>query len=339
MLTVDGSFGEGGGQILRTSLALALVAKAELRITNIRARRQKPGLMRQHLAAVKAAAAIGRAEIKGAEIGSKELVFRPSTVEPGDYAFNVGSAGSATLVFQTVLPALLRTSRPCRLTLEGGTHNPMAPPFDFLDRAFLPLLRKMGAPVHTTLEARGFYPAGGGRFIATIEPAPALHPLSLLERGPIVAKRVVATVSNIPAQIAMRELDTAQRILGWEPECFRPDIQKGGPGPGNVLTIDVESEHVTEVFSGFGERGVRAETVAERAAKEAKDYVESGVPVGEHLADQLLLPMALAGGGSFKTFALSSHTTTHIELLRKLLGAKIRVEKAGENAFVVEVGG
>ncbi|HZF48168.1 MAG TPA: RNA 3'-terminal phosphate cyclase [Polyangiaceae bacterium] len=339
MLTVDGSFGEGGGQILRSSLALALVAGAELRITNIRARRQKPGLMRQHLAAVRAAAAVGRAEIKGAEIGSKELHFKPTTVEPGDYAFNVGSAGSATLVFQTILPAFLRASKPCRITLEGGTHNPMAPPFDFLDRAFLPLIRRMGAGVNARLETRGFYPAGGGRFFATIEPTKTLHRIDLLERGEILGRRVVATVSNLTPQIALRELEAAQRVLGWGRECFRPDIQKGGPGPGNVLTIDVESEHVTEVFSAFGERGVRAETVAERAASEAKAYIEAGVPVGEHLADQLLLPMALAGGGSFKTFALSSHTTTHIELLRKLLGAKIRVEKAEEDAFVVEVGG
>ncbi|MCK6592589.1 MAG: RNA 3'-terminal phosphate cyclase [Polyangiaceae bacterium] len=339
MLTVDGSFGEGGGQILRTSLALALVAKAELRITNIRARRQKPGLMRQHLAAVRAAAEVGRADIKGAEIGSKEIVFRPSTVEPGDYTFRVGSAGSATLVLQTVLPAFLRASKPVHLTIEGGTHNPMAPPFDFLDRAFLPLIRRMGAGVSARLEARGYYPAGGGRFTATIEPAPSLHRLNLLERGEILEKRVVATVSNLPAQIAIRELDAARRVLGWEPEHFRPDIQRSGPGPGNVLTIDIMSEHVTEVFSGFGERGVRAETVGERAALEAKAYLDAGVPVGEHLADQLLLPMALAGGGSFKTFALSSHTTTHIELLQKLLGAKIHVEKAGENAFVVEVGG
>jgi RNA 3'-terminal phosphate cyclase (ATP) len=339
MFTVDGSFGEGGGQILRTSLALALVAKAELRITNIRAKRQKPGLMRQHLAAVKAAAEVGRADVKGAAIGSTEIVFRPTAAEPGDYAFNVGSAGSATLVFQTILPAFLRASKPSRITLEGGTHNPMAPPFDFLDRAFLPLLRKMGADVTARLDARGFYPAGGGRFFATVNPAPALHRFHLLERGAIQERRVVATVSNLPAQIALRELDAARSVLGWEPECFRPDIQRGGPGPGNVLTIDVQSEHVTEVFSGFGERGVRAETVAERAANEAKAYVEAGVPVGEHLADQLLLPMALAGGGSFKTFDLSSHTTTHIELLKKLLGANIRVEKADEHAFIVEVVG
>lgn len=338
MLTVDGSFGEGGGQILRTSLALSLVAKAELRITNIRARRQKPGLMRQHLAAVRAAAAIGRAEVKGAEIGSKELVFRPSAIEPGDYTFNVGSAGSATLVLQTILPALLRASGPCRLTLEGGTHNPMAPPFDFLEKAFLPLLRAMGAHVTARLDARGFYPAGGGRFFVEMAPAPELHRIDLLERGAILNRRAVATVCNLPTQIALRELEAAQRVLGWESECFRPDAIRGH-GPGNVLTIEVQSEHVTEVFSGFGERGVRAETVGERAAKEAKAYLDAGAPVGEHLADQLLLPMALAGGGSFKTFALSSHTTTHIELLEKLLGAKIHAEQAGENSFVVEVRG
>jgi RNA 3'-terminal phosphate cyclase (ATP) len=295
--------------------------------------------MRQHLAAVRAAAAVGRADVTGAEIGSKELVFRPAAIEPGDYTFNVGSAGSATLVFQTVLPALLRASGPCRLTLEGGTHNPMAPPFDFLDKAFLPLLRRMGAEVTTELESRGFYPAGGGRFHVTITPSPNLKRADILERGAILARRAIATVANLPTRIAIRELDAASKILGWERSCFRPEVLKDAPGPGNVLTIEVVSEHVTEVFTGFGERGVRAEVVAERAANEAKAYIEAGAPVGEHLADQLLLPMALARGGSFRTASLSSHTTTHTELLKKLLGTKTRAEQDSAGIWFVEVGG
>jgi RNA 3'-terminal phosphate cyclase (ATP) len=294
--------------------------------------------MRQHLAAVRAAGSLGRAEVTGAEVGSKELFFRPTAIEPGDYTFSVGSAGSATLVCQTILPALLRASGPCRVTFEGGTHNPMAPPFDFLDRAFLPQIRRMGADVTAQLESPGFYPAGGGRFHLAVTPPPALGRIDLVERGEIVALRVVATVANLPSQIALRELEAAAGVLGWDRSCFRTQVLKGAPGPGNVVTIEVACEHVTEVCTGFGERGVRAEVVAQRAASEAKAYIDAGAPVGEHLADQLLLPMALAGGGSFRTATLSSHTTTHIELLRELLGTPIRAVETGENGWLVEVG-
>lgn len=162
MLTLDGARGEGGGQVLRTALALSIVTGTPLRIVRIRAGRERPGLMRQHLAAVRAAAAISRAEVEGAAEGSRELVFRPGPVVPGKYAFSVGTAGSATLVFQTVLPALLRASAPSHVTFEGGTHNPLAPPFEFVERAFAPLLRRMGAGLALKLKRPGFYPRGGG---------------------------------------------------------------------------------------------------------------------------------------------------------------------------------
>jgi RNA 3'-terminal phosphate cyclase (ATP) len=335
MFTIDGSRGEGGGQILRSALSLALVTGTPVRIHGIRAGRARPGLMRQHLTAVRAAAEVGRAEVSGAEIGSREVVFRPRAVEPGAYRFNVGSAGSTTLVLQTVLPALATASGPSELTLEGGTHNPMAPPFDFLERAFLPLLGRMGPRVTAHLEASGFYPAGGGRLRVSVAPAP-LTRLELPERGELRSRAVVAMVANLPGAIARRELDAAAAVLGWDASCLRIQVVKGAPGPGNVVTILVESEHVTEVFTGFGEKGVRAEVVAERAAKEARAYLDAGVPVGEHLADQLLLPMALGGGGAFRTGAPSSHTRTQIELLEQMLGARTTVtERAG--AFDVEV--
>jgi RNA 3'-terminal phosphate cyclase (ATP) len=339
MLIIDGSEGEGGGQILRTSLALSLVTLKEVRITGVRKGRARPGLLRQHLTALRAAAEVGRAEVSGAELGSKEVTFKPTAIAPGAYTFRVGSAGSATLVLQTVLPALLCAKASSALTLEGGTDNPMAPPFDVLAHAYLPLVQRMGPRLHAELDARGFYPAGGGRFRVAVEPAAALGRLDLLERGEIRRRSVVATVANILPSVALRELSAAAALLGWEPSCFRPEVLKNAPGPGNVLTITIESEHVTEVVVGFGEKGVRAEVVAERAAREASRYLEAGVPVGEHLADQLLLPMALAGRGSFRTVEPSSHTRTHMALLERILGVRIRAEPVGANAWHIEVEG
>src|SRR5258706_4645554 len=179
--------GEGGGQVLRSSLALSLLTSAPLRISRIRAGRARPGLMRQHLVAVHAATSISGAEISGAELGSTELLFRPGAIRGGDYHFAIGSAGSTTLVFQTILlPLILGTTTPSRLSFEGGTHNPMAPPFDFLERVFLPLLARMGAHVDVALARHGFYPAGGGEWSATVHPVERLQRLDLLERGRIV---------------------------------------------------------------------------------------------------------------------------------------------------------
>jgi RNA 3'-terminal phosphate cyclase (ATP) len=338
MLTIDGSSGEGGGQILRTSLALSLATHTPVRITGIRKGRQRPGLMRQHLTAVRACAKIGHAEIRGDEVGSKEITFSPGEVTPGDYTFEIGTAGSTTLVLQAVLPALLCAKDRSTIRLVGGTDNPMAPTFDFLARAYLPLLSKMGPIVTPELVARGFYPAGGGSFHVTIEPSPSLGRLDLLERGALVKKSVVATVANLPGAIARRELDAANALLGWDAACLRIETLKGAPGPGNVVSIVIESEHVTEVVTGFGEKGRPAEVVGEAAAREALAYLESGVPVGEHLADQLLLPMALAGGGSFRSVAPSSHTTTHLRLLEQILGIRSRVEPLAGGAWLIEVG-
>ena len=204
-ITIDGSEGEGGGQILRTALALSLVTGRPFRIDGIRAGRRKPGLMRQHLTAVQGAAQVSGARVSGGDLGSRTLSFEPSQVRGGEYRLAVGTAGSATLVLQTVLPALLLAREPSRLTLEGGTHNPYAPPFDFLARTFLPILRRMGASIDVRLEMHGFYPAGGGRFAVAIEPCAALGRLSLLERG---ATRVTARaiVASLPETIAKREL-------------------------------------------------------------------------------------------------------------------------------------
>ena len=190
MLTIDGSLGEGGGQILRSSLALSLVTGKPFVIENIRANRKKPGLMRQHLSAVRAAAEVSQARVEGAELGSTRLTFCPGTVRAGDYAFDVGSAGSATLVLQTVLPALLLAEGESNLTLRGGTHNPMAPPFDFLAKSYLPLVNRLGPTVEARLVRPGFYPVGRGEFSVRIQPARQLGRLELTDRGEIRAHRV-----------------------------------------------------------------------------------------------------------------------------------------------------
>lgn len=336
MLTIDGSMGEGGGQILRSSLALSLLTETAIRITGIRAGRARPGLMRQHLLALRAATDIGNAEVSAADVGTTELTFRPRKIRGGDYTFALGGAGSTTLVFQTILlPLLLGTSTPSRLSFEGGTHNPMAPPFEFLKLTFLPILRKMGAEVNVDITHYGFYPQGGGAFTAAVTPG-SLSRLDLLERGETLATRGVALISQIAPSVTLRELDALSGLLRWDRNDCRPHMIEEPRGPGNALQAIVESEHVTEVFTGFGERGVRAEAVAQGVAQETARYLRTDVPVSEHLADQLLLPMALGKGGTFRTLGLSLHTKTQMELL-KLFLSNVRIHVREEAPDVVRV--
>jgi len=342
-LTLDGSFGEGGGQILRTALSLSVATGTPFRITRIRAGRSRPGLLHQHLTAVRAAAAIGGARVEGAELGSQELRFEPREVRPGEYTFEIGTAGSAGLVLQTVLPPLLTAAGPSRLELEGGTHNPSAPPFDFLARCFLPLLERMGPRLGAELLRPGFFPAGGGRMRIEIEPVVRLKPLELVERGPIVRRRARALVARLPRHIAERELREVRRELGWaESECEVEEISDSA-GPGNTLVLEVTSEvgdsPLTEIITAFGRRGVPAERVAGEAVEELRRYLDPQVPVGLHLADQLLLPLALAGGGRFLTLPLSSHARTHVEVIRRFLPVAIRAVEEDEQRVRVEVKG
>ncbi len=337
IIEIDGSRGSGGGQILRSALALSLVTGTPFRMTNVRAGRTRPGLMRQHLTAVLAAAEVGDATVTGAEVGSREITFLPGLVRSGDFRFSVGTAGSATLVFQAVFPALALASGRSTVVVEGGTHNPMAPPFDFLARAFLPLVARMGPRATAVLERRGFHPAGGGRLRIEIEPAPAFGRLDLPDRGAVRERRASATVALLPRDVGVRELDVVRKKLGWPPDGLRVEQVQDSAGPGNAVTIDVVAEHVTEVFTGFGERGVPAERIAARVAREVGEYLAADVPVGPHLADQLLVPMALGGGGSFRTLAPTEHTRTHADLLRSFLGAGIRIERVGERDWQVVV--
>jgi RNA 3'-terminal phosphate cyclase (ATP) len=322
MIAIDGAEGEGGGQVLRSALSLSMCTDQAFRIENIRGKREKPGLMRQHLTAVRAAAEVCGADVSGDEVGSMELTFRPA-VKPGNYGFSIGTAGSCTLVLQTVLPPLLTASGASQIRISGRTHNKAAPPVDFLQRAYLPLVERMGPKVSLELVRHGFYPRGGGEIFATITPVPRLSHLSLMERGSRRAGYAEAYIAAIPLHVAQRELEIVGKMLNWPGEQLHVRGLPNDVGPGNALTISVEHEAVTEVFTGFGEKGVAAEQVAKGAAERARAYLAAPVAVGKHLADQLLLPMALAGGGEFTTLPVSAHFQSHASVIEIFLGCHV----------------
>jgi len=338
VIVIDGALGEGGGQILRTSLALSLVTGKPFRIENIRAKREKPGLLRQHLTAVNAATEIGDAATENATLGATTLTFVPRALRFGDYHFAIGTAGSTTLVLQTILLPLILAGNPSSIEIEGGTHNPTAPPFEFLDAAFLPLLRRMGADVDLELVRPGFYPAGGGKIRVRVTPVSRLRALHIEQRGEIVSRTIRAVVANLPYTIAQREVQTAAEELGWGEECRQAHTVTGSAGPGNTVSVTIASENVTDVFTAFGARGVRAEQVAHDAAKQAKRYINSTAAVGEHLADQLLLPLALSDGGSFTTTPLSSHARTNLDVIRRFLDVRAEVSEISRGVTLVRIG-
>lgn len=326
MIELDGSAGEGGGQILRTALVLAMITGQPFRITRIRANRPKPGLMRQHLVAVQAAARISGATVSHAELGSEQLSLEPGDIVAGDYEFAIGSAGSCTLVLQTLVLALLYAGAPSTVRVTSGTHNDMAPPVQFLQRAYRPLLEAMGARVDFSLERYGFYPAGSGAVVARIEPCKGLHPITLLERGARRAGYAEAFTAGIPPSVGQRELACIGTKMGWSEVQLSAHVLPGDQGPGNAVLITLEHEHVTEVFAGFGAKMLRAEVVAGQALKEARDYIGSGAAVGEHLANQLMLPLALAGGGSFTASTVSRHALTNADVIARFLPVEIGFE-------------
>jgi RNA 3'-terminal phosphate cyclase (ATP) len=321
---IDGSRGEGGGQILRTSLALAIITGRKLRMRNIRAARKRPGLQRQHLACVEAAAQLCRATTNTLDVGSSELVFTPGTEWPGELAIDIGSAGSTTLVVQTVLLPAIVSGKPLHARITGGTHNPLAPPFEFLDRVFLPHLRAMGADVTLTLVKHGFLPNGGGIVELDVKPSAKLKPIELIEAGRIVARRATAICASLPTHVGDRELAVAQERLD-NPACELLEFPKAGPH--NVFMVEVElASGARELVTSHGRKGYPAEDVADDALDDLEDYLEAGVPVGECLADQLLLPLALAGKGRFRTLGpLSLHATTNVETIREFLDVPIDV--------------
>lgn len=326
MLTIDGSYGEGGGQILRTSLALSLVTGKPFKLINIRANRTNPGLQQQHLTAVKAAATISDATVEGDSKTSQSLVFEPGKVKPGTYNFDIGTAGSTTLVFQTILPPLMMCSEKSNLTFTGGTHNPHAPPFDYVNETYVRTLEQFGPVVKLELGRLGFYPPGGGMFSAVVKPVEKLETVELLRRGKTLRRCARSLLVRLSQRIGQKELDYVRNNMpDWGGGELRLDVSDNAVSAGNALTIQFECEYVTETFTAVGTRGLPAEKVAENAVSYARRYTESTAAVGEFLADQILIPFALAGAGSFTADMITSHTETNIDTIKKFLDVDIKV--------------
>jgi RNA 3'-terminal phosphate cyclase (ATP) len=338
LLQIDGNTGEGGGQILRTSLALSCITGQPVHIENIRAKRDKPGLLRQHLAAVNAAVAISHAQVEGNALGSQTLSFRPGKIHSGEYRFVVGSAGSALLVLQTILLPLLHADAPSTVTLEGGTHNTWAPPFPFIEQAFLPLLREMGYKAEVRLERAGFYPAGGGIVVATLTPGGKRHALDIGPRTEILQRVATGIVAHLPRAIAETEVARIREKLELTDADTVVLELDDAPGVGNAVYLNLRTARLTEVFTAFGERGKPATFVADEVVTEARRFLKSEhAAVGEHLADQLLLPMALAKGGVFTTLTPTSHTQTNIEIIRRFLSVDFSLTRTGRIDHLIEV--
>ena len=335
MIELNGSTGEGGGQILRTALTMSMITGQPFRIENIRANRPKPGLMRQHLVAVQAAAAICDADIGAVILGATTLEFVPKPIRGGEYRFAIGTAGSCTLVLQTLLPALLYAQTPSVIHITGGTHNSMAPPAHFLQRAYGRVLAEMGASIDIELKRFGFYPAGGGEIVARVNPAEGLRKIDLLTRGERVRGYAESFVAGIAGNVAQRELECVGTGMGWEASQLLVRALPADQGPGNALLVTLENQYVTEVFCAFGEKMLRAEQVAKKVLGQVRDYLASGAAVGEHLADQIMLPFSLAGGGSFTTNCVSKHATTNAAVIEQFLPIRIRFERMSLHTLCV----
>jgi RNA 3'-terminal phosphate cyclase (ATP) len=324
---VDGSTGEGGGQILRTSLTLSCITGKALHIENIRAARRNPGLAKQHLSCVRAACQTCNGLAQAATKGSQVLDFQPAPIRSGDFHFDIGSAGSASLVIQTILPALFLADKPSTITVTGGTHNPLAPPFDFLNETFLPAIATAGFHGDCKLIKHGFFPAGGGKISFNIRPwqKNTGRTIDLCQKGkePKIQARIYT--AKLPEHIAQR-----QRKLLLQSDLNIRNVEyidvKDSVGPGNCAMIRLRSSERTTVFTAFGERGKPSEEVISEVVSLAKDFLASEAAVDRFLADQLLIYMALAKAGSFTTNELSSHLKTNMEVIKKFLPVNFSVE-------------
>jgi RNA 3'-terminal phosphate cyclase (ATP) len=288
--------------------------------------------------AVQAAARTCGGQLDGADLGSRDLVFHPQQPIAGDYHFDIGSAGSTTLVLQTVLPILLSAAGRSTLTIRGGTHNGMAPPVEFMTDCFLPVLHRIGISAQLTLERHGFYPAGGGAIHVVIHPGQSHAVLNLCERGKTIDRHVEALIANLPAHVASRESQAIKHALHWSHDEV-DEREVAADGPGNALVARLRFANITTVISAFGELRKSAEAVSKECAQQVRRHLASGVPVCEHLADQLLVPLMLGAGGCFRTVAPSDHTRTNASVIAQFAGEVVDFAEQGADNWLVTVRG
>jgi len=336
MKVIDGSQGEGGGQILRSTLALSMCTGTPVRIENIRSGRRKSGLLRQHLACVRASKEISNAKVIGDELGLSTVEFRPGKIKAGTYDFSIGSAGSTSLLFQTVLPALLMADSESKVSFSGGTHNDLAPSFDFIKHCFIPALKSINLDIDAELEAYGFMPNGGGKWTATIKPINGMGVLNMTSIGKIVSRQAVVTQSGISGSVATRELARVKKKLQWADDDLHIK-QVDSIGPGNIISLRVSDGDINEVIDMVGSKKLSAERVTGKAVAAMKRYLNSGAAVGEYLCDQLLLPLALGNGGKFTTLKPSLHSETNIDVIKQFIDCSIETNEVDEDLFEVIV--
>ncbi len=331
VIEIDGSYGEGGGQILRTALAFSTILKQPIRITRIRAGRKHPGLQPQHLKSIEALTTLSNSYAEGNQIGSKTITFFPGEIVPGRYEFDIGTAGSVTLLLQAILLPLSLSQGESRLILKGGTHVEWSPPFHYLTEILLPTLARMGVQVEVELQRWGWYPRGGGQIDLKIEPARRLTPILFNQRGAIKRIYGLSAISNLPKHVAERQREQALRRI--EREChFEAEIEVLPDIPskdqGSFLFIVVESEGGKAGFSSLGRRGKRAESVGDEVVDALKDYIVSDACLDAHLPDQLVPFLAIAHGqSSFTTTRVTEHLLTNLWVIQHFLN--ISLTKSG----------
>jgi RNA 3'-terminal phosphate cyclase (ATP) len=341
MIEIDGSLGEGGGQVLRSSLSLSLLTGKAFKLFNIRARRKpKPGLQPQHLMSVRAAAGIGAAKIAGASIGSSVLNFEPGTIAPGRYRFDIGTAGATSLVLHTIyLPLAWHASGPSEVVLTGGTHVMKSPCFHFLDTTWRAYLERIGLKIRLEMKRPGFYPRGGGEVVAHIQPCSHLESLNLTKRPAITKATGFSAVAGLPEHIAKRQARRAAELLKRKGIAASIELQEWEGGPSSVLGVVFDEAPISTFFYGLGERGKPAETVADDAAEEAIAYAESNAPIDEHSADQLILPLVFADGASeYRVSRITQHLLTNFEVVKRFVEREIYCEGEEGSPGIVRIG-
>lgn len=330
MIEIDGSFGEGGGQIVRTAVSLSALFGTPFRLVNIRRKRSKPGLRAQHVAAVRAVQEISGALVEGAEINSRTLEFRPGKLKGGTFRFDIGTAGATPLVLQALLPPLLFSGTPSHVILTGGTHVPISPPFHFIEQIFLPFLGRLGANVRVRLLRYGFYPRGGGEIEADIEPCKAISPITMTADKGKLAVTGTSAVANLPLSIAERQRSAVLAQLGREGVEAEVDVKVfAAPGPGTFVFLRAEGPVCRAGFSSIGVRGKPAETVGAEAARELLEYHRREGCFDPRLADQVVLYLALARGEStIATTDITLHLITNLAVIKAFAGIEYTVDGA-----------
>lgn len=345
MIEIDGSVGEGGGQILRSALSLSILTQQPFRIEGIRASRPKPGLRPQHLKAVDAAAAISQASVEGASIGSSRLVFKPQKIRTGRYKFDIGTAGSTSLVLQTIFTPLSIASSATSVIITGGTHVAWAPCYHYLDLQWLHFMKLCGFDAQLNMENAGFYPQGGGRIDAVVRPAKEIRSLLLQERGELQAVQGISAVANLDFRIAERQKKQAMRRLqSCCPQVHIKCINLPSPTKGTLLFLLAEfnpaagNQSGRACFYALGELGKPAERVADEAVDALDAFLESDGVVDQYLADQLLLPLSFAQSSSrVRTSCITDHLRTNAQVIESFTSTNIDIQGEHGSPGMVEI--